>query len=124
MSLIRSPMDVFLHHVLDRFDDVLVPSYSSSHLYPTEDGYAYEVPIPGMTRENVKIQLDEHTMYIKAQTEKKNKYSQIASNYQYVQSLPKDVDMDTISAVVEHGVLTISMKKIQKQRSVKDIPIR
>ena len=130
MSLVRSPIDILFNHMLDRMEEAFVPSYTSAHsysyLHPTEDGYEYEVPVPGMTRENVKIQLDERasTMYIKADTEKKNKYSKIASNYQYVQSLPKDVDVESISATVEHGVLTVSMKRIQKQQNVKEIPIR
>lgn len=130
MSLvIRSPLDLFFNRMkmIDSmdFDDFgLFPSYDNSYLYPTEDGYTMEVPIPGMTKNDVKIQLDENTLYIKAQVDKKQKHRQVASNYQYVQSLPKDVDVESFQASVENGVLTIQMKKFQKTRNVREISIQ
>lgn len=128
MSLVlRSPLDLFFNRMklmdsMDLDDFGLFPSYYNNYLYPTEDGYTMEVPIPGMTKEHVKIQLDENTLYIKAQVDKKQR--QVASNYQFVQSLPKDVDVDSLIANVEHGILSVHMKKIQKQRNIKDITIQ
>jgi HSP20 family molecular chaperone IbpA len=126
MSLIRSPIfQLFMNRMMENFDDVIIPTGYNNYLYTTEDGYALEIPIPGMTKENVKIQLDEqNTMHIKAQTDQKNKYKQMSSNYEYVQSIPKDADLETLEASVENGILTIQMKKIKKTRNVKEIMIR
>ena len=125
MSLIyRSPMSLFFNRMFED-DLMLFPSYMNNQMLLSETdnkkGYLLEVPIPGMTKDNVKLQLDNNLIYINAE---KTKNGQIASKYQYVKQLPSDVDLDTIDAAVENGVLTIEFQKIQKQKTIKDIQIR
>jgi HSP20 family molecular chaperone IbpA len=119
MSLIyRSPMSLFLNRMFED-DLMLFPSYMNHQILLSETdnkkGYLLEVPIPGMTKENVKLQLDNNLIYINVEK---------SSKYQYVQQLPSDVDVDSIDAIVENGLLTIEFKKLQKHKTIKDIKIR
>lgn len=120
----HSPMSLFFNRMFDE-DLMLFPSFVNNQqlLFETDNkkGYLLEVPIPGMTKENVKLQLDNNLIYISAENNKKNK---VASKYQYVQQLPSDADLDTIEASVENGVLTIEMNKKQKIKTIKDITIK
>jgi len=121
----RLPMSLFFDRMFED-DLMLFPSYTNNHILLSETdnktGYLLEVPIPGMTKENVKLQLDNNLIYISAE---KNKKGQTSSKYQYVQKLPSDSDLDSITAQVEHGVLTVEIKKMNKSsKGIKEITIQ
>jgi HSP20 family protein len=106
-------------------DFVTLPSYYyNDYLTVTDKGYILEYPIPGMTKEDVKIQLDKQDIYISAKKDKKNGSSRIASAYQYVYTLPHDVNIDTINAQVENGILYINVDKLETKKQLKDIVIQ
>ena len=124
MSLLqRYPLSLFFDRTFDE-DLMLFSPRFSNYLSATDDGYLMEVPIPGMNAENVKLHLDEHSIYITAETNKKHKHSQMASKYSFVQTLPRDVDTDSIQASVENGLLTVNMYKLEKKKNVKEIKVR
>jgi len=129
MSLLTrsSPLEFFFNRMMDNLtnDFVTLPSYYyNDYLTVTDKGYILEYPIPGMTKEDVKIQLDKQDIYISAKKDKKNGSSRIASAYQYVYTLPHDVNIDTINAQVENGILYINVDKLETKKQLKDIVIQ
>lgn len=128
MSLLTrsSPLDFFFNRMMDNLtnDLVTLPSYYNDYLTVTDKGYNLEYPIPGMTKEDVKIQLDKNDIYISAKKDKKNGNSRIASSYQYVYRLPHDANVDTINAQVENGVLYINVEKAESKKKMKDIVVQ
>lgn len=117
-------MALFLNRMFD--DDLMLfpRSFYNNYLSEVDGGYVLEVPIPGMTSENVKLQLDDNSIYITAESDKRHKHSQLASKYSYAQRLPRDINPDSIEATVEHGVLTIHVQKLERKKNVKEIKVR
>lgn len=116
MSLLLRSNPFFFNRMMDFFHDdfMTAPSY----ITPTETGYVMELPIPGMTKQDVKIHLEDRTLYVQAKTNKKT-----YSNYQYVQTLPRDAEVESMTASVDHGLLVISINKNLK-KTLKEIPIQ
>ena len=96
------------------------------------DKYTMEVAVPGIKKDNVRIdlnkdgdlelsienKLEHHEEDGKA--ERKEHYQRREcsyTNYQQTYSLPDDVEKDGISAKVEDGILSIVLPKIKKNEA-------
>ena len=102
----------FVNRVFDFPETVLTPA---SYLVATEKGYQLELPIPGLAKEDLKVQIEENLLHIVATNNK--------HYYEYTETLPRDANHDTLTASVEKGMLTITMERFQKKKNVKQIPI-
>jgi HSP20 family protein len=67
----------------------------------TESGYSVEIPVPGYKPEEIDVTLDDHVLTIAGKSEKR----------QFTRSLllPEEIDPETISARVEHGMLYLTL---------------
>jgi HSP20 family protein len=107
MSLqMRRPLDFFFNNMFDTFHDEW-----SQHVYSTDTGYVIEVPVPGMTKKDVKIQIKDNMIHITAQKTDAKNTSKMTRQYQYTHSIPKDAKLGSMKTHVEHGLLTIHMSK-------------
>lgn len=106
-------------------DDVFAPELSTTWMPPldateTESAYVVTIDLPGIKRENIKIDYDRGVLSVtgtrEGVTEDKN------SERFYVRERPlgtfsrsvrfaRDVDSDKIEAKLDHGVLTITISK-------------
>ena len=109
--LCRTP---FLFDAFD-FDDVYSP------IVPTDSGFLLEIPVPGMTQENIQLHLENQSIYVSGETNKTHKQSKLVSKFSYVYPLPKEADLDSLEATVKNGVLTVEMKKNKMASKRKDI---
>ena len=91
-----------------------------------EKAYTMEVAAPGIKKEFCRVSInDEGNLTIAIEnkfehkeTEKKHRYLRREfsySNYEQNYTLPEDVDKDHIEAKVEHGILTITLPRVQKE---------
>ena len=95
-----------------------------------EKGYQVEIAAAGMTKEDVRLHINEDnelviTMEKKNETPEQNKeekdtrkYLRREFNYSRFEqtfTLPEDVDKEAVSAKMEHGVLEISLPKLAPQ---------
>ena len=92
-----------------------------------EKDYRIEVAVPGMSKEDFNIKLDEDnnlviSMEKKSENKEENKHNGrylrrefSYSKFQQTMVLPDDVNKEGISASVEHGVLTIDLPKVTPQ---------
>ena len=101
-----------------------------------EKAYTMEVAAPGIRKEFCRVNINndgnlcisiENKMEHKEE-EKKHHYLRREfsyTNYEQSYSLPDDVERDKISAKVEHGILTVTLPKLQKeeQKVAKSIEI-
>ncbi len=123
--------------VLDDFFSDAVKSSNEESFKPgvdiSEDEKAYhlEVVLPGMSKEDISINLDNNRLTIsgerKFDTEKKNKqYHLVESGYgKFTRSfiLNDDVREDTIDARFENGILKIDLEK-KEEKIAKQIEIK
>ena len=91
-----------------------------------ENGFCVELAVPGMTKENIKVDINkENQLVISAEKkseseEKEERYLRKEFAYsQFVKTLtlPDDVDKDAIGAAYENGILSVEIPRKPKQVS-------
>jgi len=113
-------------------DDVryVVPAVNVSE---NEQGYRIEVAVPGIQKDDFQVEIEDKNLIVKSskkeETQKKTEnYTVREFNYaSFYRSfhLPETVDVDSISAQYENGVLHITLPKLQpKIAKVKTIAIQ
>jgi len=97
-----------------------------------EDAYMLETDIPGASRDDITVELDEDILTIDVEygheTEKEEEWDYIKNertrgHYQYSYRL-KNIDEDGIEANYENGVLTVYMPKQEVDNSKRIIDIQ
>ncbi len=106
--------------------------YPVVDVYETKDSIVVEVETPGMTKDDIKITIEDNVL--KIQGEKKLEREEKDRNYYVVERsygtferafrLPDYVDTENIKAKFENGVLTIVIpKKEEEKKKVIDVEI-
>ena len=98
-----------------------------AELAENDKNYFLSVDLPGMKKEDIKIEVLENSLVISGerQSEKKNEtdgYQRTERTYGSFKrsfSLPKAVDTENIQALHQHGVLEITIPKSQEVKSRK-----
>jgi HSP20 family protein len=91
-------------------------------LAETDDAYTLRVDVPGMTKEDISINLQNNTLTISGErlserTEESEEYVRVErafGNFHRTFTLPDAVDQENIEATYENGVLTINIPKTAK----------
>lgn len=88
-----------------------------------EEGYTVLANIPGLTAEDVKLELEENVLTLRAQSQQETDGSGRAlwrerPSGAYIRRLRlrEAVDRESIEAWVEHGVLTVRLPKAEEAR--------
>jgi len=92
-------------------------------LVETEDGYIVVAEIPGMSRDDIKINIQNGALYLSG--EKKSLHpeqSLLKSECYYGRfrrrlTLPGEIDRDKVSAKYQNGVLQITLPKMEQARA-------
>lgn len=110
----RAPFDRAFDHFLN---DALFSAPSRS-LQLTEDEKAWTVTldVPGVTREDLSIQVDGSVVRIETRKE-------AARQYKAAYELPQEIDVEATSAKLDNGVLTLSLAKLQPVSKARQIPL-
>lgn len=96
--------------------------HPATDINESEAGYEITMDLPGIKPEEVAIEIHEQRLQIKGEraassNEKENKthYNErVYGNFHRTFKLPKDANESAIDAKFEHGVLNISIPKIEK----------
>ena len=144
MLLAKRPQEMFSTTLIDNFlnDDWVKNLYKKVTATPainvieTDSEYDMEMAVPGLTKEDLNVQVDENCLNIsmekKTETEhkneKKNYLRREFSTQQFFRSfeLPENVEKEKITAKVENGVLKIALPKVvhvEKKQQPKEIAI-
>lgn len=109
-------MDEFFNDVVNTNNDSFVPNIDISE---TENQYLIAAELPGMTKEDININLENGRLSINGERSFKNeeqgktfhrietKYGSFSRSFQ----LPENVDEESINAKYENGLLNISIDK-------------
>ncbi len=100
-----------------------------------ENSYVVEVDVPGVKKEDIKVNIDPEKRTLTVSGERKFKEEVKKEDYYKVESaygkfmrtfsLPENVDVENIDAKTEDGVLTIMLPKVKKEeKEVKEIPVK
>jgi HSP20 family protein len=123
-NLFKNANDIFFGRGID---DILKHDFFNSldaNTREDRNGYLLEIAVPGMTRKDIKIQVEGPIMTVTAKKQQRNDSWSIAefnsSMFHRLFALPKDADSNDIKAKCRHGLLTIQIGKQKgSHRSVK-----
>lgn len=82
-----------------------------------EDAYSIELDLPGVKREDVDVQLNDHQLTVSGEIKEKertgilHRRTRRVGQFHYAVTLPGDVDPDNVSARLHDGVLTVRVPK-------------
>ena len=96
-------------------------------IYEKENNFFVEAQLPGMKKEDVKIEIDNNVMLIKGDSCKEEEIKEdayyrkeiIKGNFVRSFTLPDSVDKNKINAKFKDGVLKIEIPKVEKEESKK-----
>ncbi len=97
-----------------------------------EKAYYIEVDLPGVKKEDIKVDVKENALTISGERKfkeevKEDDYYKIETSigkFSRTFTLPEDADVENIDAKSENGVLDIVIPKVKKEESVKTIEVK
>jgi len=90
-----------------------------------ENSYGLDLSLPGFSKEDIKIEINDGIISISSEVEKNEKNSFFKSSFEKKYFLPEDADNDNIEATMENGILSITLnKKEENTTKVKYIDIK
>ena len=116
-------------HYAPRYNWGMSPSWDSRVAMPldieeNEDNYIIQASVPGFTPEDLKIEVEDGVLTIRAEHEGEDEEEHEGWHLRerYVGTLErrlrlgKDVDTENIEAELEHGVLTLTLSKVEEAK--------
>mgnify|MGYP003574447304 FL=1 len=95
-------------------------TFPALNAWEDDDAYQIEVEVPGMSREDLKLELLEGTLSIKGERKdepedgdsiKRHRRGRFQGEFERKLQMPEDIDGEKLSARLEHGLLTIELPK-------------
>jgi len=83
----------------------------------TEVFYPVKAELPGITRDNVELQVDEHSLSITGSVrdeQGEHLMHRRAGRFFYRTALPRAIDTDKVQATVKEGILTIRLPELKQ----------
>jgi HSP20 family protein len=97
----------------------------------TDDAYLIEVDVPGIRREDISVEVHGNDLVIAGESKEIEREGWLRSRtrrigrFQYVTTLPSNIDADNISADLANGVLTVRVPKsevsISRRIAIRDV---
>lgn len=121
-------------NLVNDFFNTAFPTETSLAVPPTnvvekEEGYALELSLPGFSKEDLKINVEKDLLTISAEVEKTD--GEEKTNYKRKEfskrsfkrsfHLADTIDVDSIKASFENGILTVSLAKKEEALPVKKV---
>ncbi len=109
MSVLVRELDSFLNETV--FGNNKPANY---HTWSDETGYTLQVPMVGVTKEELKVEAQNGTLFVESKpTTNKSVFVHPYKGHFY---FAKDADVDAIEAKLENGLLTVKVPKAKTNR--------
>jgi HSP20 family protein len=99
-------------------------------IYETSESYVFKVELPGVTKEDIKVELQGDNLYLRGERKKEkevkkeeyHRIERICGSFSRTFQLPKNADGQKITASMKDGILELRIPKL-KETKTKAIPI-
>jgi len=127
----NATLDDFFSPVLTRFagddggESAAMAWSPAADLTQTEDAYTLTVDLPGMSREDIELTVEDHTLTLSGERRFEregvsvDRLERVHGRFARRFNLPADADGSTVSAEFENGVLSISISKVEEAKARK-----
>lgn len=111
----------FLINELDRLFDFPTPTVSSRDWSPisaheTETGYRYDLELPGLNKDGLKVTLTDGVLAVKGQKRLFRDGAETSVEVERSLLVPEDVDPEKVQARYVDGVLTLEISKREEAK--------
>ena len=96
------------------------PSYGAYHQHTREDEILIEVPLVGMAKDNVAVDVTDNVLCVNAKTDTNSRYTR---NFNQKWILTKDSDTENISAKLENGLLSVRIPRVKPAKKVINVAV-
>ncbi len=126
---------VSLREAMDRLfaDSFIAPQTMNgrgvgANLFETQDGFTFQMPVPGVKPEDIEITTQQDTVTLKWETRVEvpenattHWHGFQSSQFQQTFTLPSPINADRVEASINDGILTLTLPKAEhaKARSIK-----
>jgi HSP20 family protein len=86
-----------------------------------DDYYEVQLAVPGITKEDVKVEIDEHGLTISCEKPTGDDKKYLKQEFDYSNfirkfRIPSDVDRDQVQATYKDGILVLRLNKVEKNK--------
>ena len=109
------------------FDELLEALATGSRMAPmpeaTDDGYTISLPVPGVPPESIDLTVEGHALSVTVDErsdhdrEDGSYHGAVAGKRTFRWMLPEGIDPDGIKATCEHGMLRISVPRVESAKA-------
>jgi HSP20 family molecular chaperone IbpA len=101
--------------------DELFEIFNQKPFERNEKDFFVEIPLPGLSKENVGIEVKDRTLIVKINLDEPTGFIKRYKNEFYSYYLSESHDLNKITAKMEHGLLSLSvpLKREKKKESIK-----
>jgi len=89
-----------------------------------EDNYYIELALPGLDKKDININVVENYLCLSHESKEKDNSSFWMKSFNKRIKLPSNINLETISAQLKKGILSIVIERIKKESSIKKITIK
>jgi HSP20 family protein len=88
----------------------------ATDIHEDKDNYLARFEVPGVKKEDVKIELNDRLLTVSVEKKEKNGEEESSFSYSRSISVPDSVKPDAISAKLEDGMLTVTLPKSEERK--------
>jgi HSP20 family protein len=88
----------------------------ATDIHEDKDNYLARFEMPGVKKEDVKIELNDRLLTVSAEKKEKNGDAESSYSYSRSVSVPDSVKADAISAKLEDGILVVTLPKSEERK--------
>jgi len=127
-NLIKLWRDPFFSDMIDFFNETpsfVDKTFRRSNVVTNEDDYRIQIAVPGLTKENIKISVDNSIIRIsheKKETDDKTFF--FTTSFQKEYRLPDDAEDKNIEGKIENGILEVIIPRSKKKLNERFIEIK
>ena len=101
------------NRLVSGFDRATTPAlFDGTEMYEDDDHYYARIEMPGVKKDDLKLNLNGDQMELEAHTSEENSDHRWSHSF----TVPEGIDSDKVGAKLEDGILTVTLPKVEERK--------